>query len=117
VPDLGLVPAVAMQGPDAQQAATEVAYFFNQQLEGILTGIEDFSEGQVTFYRLDTFALLDQVSNEHPELNVTDPCIDVFNGTVCKKSRKYLFWDGIHPTRTGHKLIAEEAANVMGLSK
>jgi phospholipase/lecithinase/hemolysin len=54
---------------------------------------------------------------EHPELNVTDPCIDVFSGTVCKQAKKYLFWDGIHPTRTGHKLIAKEAASVLGLNQ
>ena len=117
VPNLGLVPAVALQGPEAQQAATEVTFFFNMQLDSILTDIESAYGGAVTFYRLDTFELLTQTSVEHPELNVTDPCIDVFNGTVCKDPKKYLFWDGVHPTRTGHKLIAEEAANVLGLTK
>lgn len=117
VPNLGLVPAVALQGPEAQQAATEVTFFFNMQLDSILTDIESAYGGLVTFYRLDTFELLTQTSVEHPELNVTDPCIDVFNGTVCKDPKKYLFWDGVHPTRTGHKLIAEEAANVLGLTK
>jgi phospholipase/lecithinase/hemolysin len=117
VPNLGLVPAVALQGPEAQQAATEVTFFFNMQLDSILTDIESAYGGLVTFYRLDTFELLTRTSVEHPELNVTDPCIDVFNGTVCKNPKKYLFWDGVHPTRTGHKLIAEEAANVLGLTK
>jgi phospholipase/lecithinase/hemolysin len=117
VPNLGMVPAVAMQGPEAQQGATEVSYFFNQQLESILAGFEIEYDGLVTFYRLDTFGLLTQVSAEHPELNVTDPCIDVFSGSVCKHAKTYLFWDGIHPTRTGHKLIAEEAASVLGISK
>jgi phospholipase/lecithinase/hemolysin len=117
VPNLGLVPAVALQGPEAQQAATEVSFFFNLQLEGILADIETAYGGLVRFYRLDTFELLTQISVEHPELNVTDPCIDVFSGTVCKNTKKYLFWDGIHPTRTGHKLIAEEAASVLGLTR
>jgi phospholipase/lecithinase/hemolysin len=116
VPNLGLVPAVALQGPEAQQGATEVTYFFNQQLESILTDIETAYGGLVTFYRLDTFELLTQTAVEHPELNVTDPCIDVFSGTVCKHAKKYLFWDGIHPTQTGHKLIAKEAASVLGLT-
>ena len=117
VPNLGLVPAVALQGPAAQQGATEVSYFFNQQLESILTEIETAYGGLVTFYRLDTFKLLARTAAEHPELNVTDPCIDVFSGTVCKHAKKYLFWDGIHPTRTGHELIAEEAASVLGVSR
>jgi outer membrane lipase/esterase len=116
VPNLGLVPAVALQGPEAQQAATEVTLFFNLQLESLLTDIETAYGGQVRFYRLDTFELLTQTALEHPELNVTDPCIDVFSGTVCKKPKKYLFWDGVHPTRTGHKLIAEEAASVLGIT-
>ena len=117
VPNLGLVPAVALQGPDAQQAATEVSFFFNLQLEGILTDIETAYGGLVRFYRLDTFKLLTQTSIEHPELNVTDPCIDVFNGTICKNTKHYLFWDGIHPTQTGHKLVTEEAASVLGLTQ
>ncbi len=117
VPNLGLVPAVALQGSDAQLAATDVTSYFNLQLEGILSAIEAASAGQVTFYRLDTFELLTQTAVEHPELNVTDPCIDVFSGTVCKKPKKYLFWDGVHPTRTGHKLIAREAASVLGISQ
>ena len=117
VPNLGLIPAVALQGPEAQQAATEVTFFFNLQLESILSAIEAASAGQVTFYRLDTFELLARTALEHPELNVTDPCIDVFSGTVCKHAKNYLFWDGVHPTRTGHKLIAEEAASVLGITR
>jgi phospholipase/lecithinase/hemolysin len=116
-PNLGLVPAVALQGPVAQQGATEVSYFFNQQLESMLTDIETAYGGLVTFYRLDTFWLLTRVPAEHPELNVTEPCIDVFSGTVCKHAKKYLFWDGIHPTRTGHELIAKEAASVLGINQ
>jgi phospholipase/lecithinase/hemolysin len=116
VPNLGLVPAVALQGLEAQQGATEVSFFFNLQLESILTDIETAYSGLVTFYRLDTFDLLTQTSVAHPELNVTDPCIDIFTGTVCAPANGYLFWDGIHPTVTGHALIAEEAASVLGLS-
>jgi phospholipase/lecithinase/hemolysin len=48
---------------------------------------------------------------------VTAPCIDVFAGTVCAPAKDYLFWDGIHPTVTGHALIAKEAASVLGLSQ
>jgi phospholipase/lecithinase/hemolysin len=27
---------------------------------------------------------------------------------------EYLFWDGIHPTRAAHALVALEAARVLG---
>jgi phospholipase/lecithinase/hemolysin len=114
-PNLGQVPAVALLGEEARMAATEASFFFNLQLEVILSGIEDAYGGQVSFYRLDTFDLITQASINHPELNVAEPCIDIFAGTVCAPAKDYLFWDGIHPTVTGHALIAEEAASVLGL--
>ena len=115
VPNLGQIPAVALLGKDAREGATGAAFYFNQQLEGILSGIESAYGGEVRFYRLNTFGLITQASARHPDLNVTEPCIDVFAGTVCAPSSKHLFWDGIHPTATGHALIAEEAASVLGL--
>lgn len=117
VPNLGQIPAVALLGEEAQAGATGASYFFNQQLEGILSGIETAYGGQVIFYRLDTFDMITQASIDHPELNVTDPCINIFAGTVCEPTKDYLFWDGIHPTVTGHSLIAEKAASILGLSR
>jgi len=117
VPNLGQVPAVALLGEEAQAGATYVSSIFNQNLEEILSGIKYLYGGQVNFYRLDTFDLITEASSNHPDLNVTEPCIDVFAGTVCAPTSDYLFWDGIHPTVTGHALIAEEAASVLGLSQ
>jgi phospholipase/lecithinase/hemolysin len=117
VPNLGMVPAVVMQGDSAVEAATEVSYVFNLELENILSGIEEATHGQVTFHRVDTFRLITQVPTTHPGLNVTDACIDIFTGNVCEPASRYLFWDGIHPTHTGHALLAEEAARVLGLTR
>ena len=116
-PNLGQVPAVALLGEEARTAATEASFFFNQQLEVILSGIEAAYGGQVSFYRINTFDLITQASINHPDLNVEDPCIDIFAGTVCAPAKNYLFWDGIHPTVAGHALITEEAASVLGLSQ
>jgi phospholipase/lecithinase/hemolysin len=117
VPNLGQVPAVALLGGDVPALATGASYLFNQELGGILSAIEAAYDGQVRFYRLDTFGLITQASINHPELNIADPCINIFTGTVCEPASDYLFWDGIHPTVTGHGLIAEEAASVLGLSR
>ena len=117
VPNLGQVPAVALLGGDVPAIATGATLYFNQQLEEILSVIGTAYDGKVRFYSLDTFGLITQASINHPELNVTDPCIDIFTGTVCAPAEGYLFWDGIHPTVTGHALIAEEAASVLGLSR
>jgi phospholipase/lecithinase/hemolysin len=32
----------------------------------------------------------------------------------CRTPEDFLFWDGIHPTKAGHDIIAQEAAYVLG---
>lgn len=76
VPNLGQVPAVALLWGDVPAVATGASYLFNQELEKILSVIEAAYDGQVRFYRLDTFGLITQASINHPELNIADPCID-----------------------------------------
>ena len=45
-------------------------------------------------------------------LNVMQTCITpgVVVGAVCKHPKHYLFWDGIHPTSQGHRIIADAMA-------
>ena len=114
-PNLAQIPVVALLGEQAQTAATQASFLFNLQLESIVSQIESAYSEQVTFYRMNTFDLITQASINHPYLNVVDPCIDVFSGTVCSPANQYLFWDGIHPTVTGHALIAAEASGVLGM--
>ena len=42
-------------------------------------------------------------------VNVEDACLTtvVYAGAVCKSPDCYLFWDGIHPTKMGHELLAD----------
>ncbi len=43
--------------------------------------------------------------------NVTDPC---FNGvTVCSNPDSYLYFDGVHPTAAGHRLLATLSADYL----
>ena len=39
---------------------------------------------------------------------MTDPCLrfGVVQGAVCTRPWQFLFWDGIHPTTTGHLIVA-----------
>ena len=115
LPNLGMIPAVALQGEEAKAAATWLSREFNKLLEEMLEDIE-LKNGQVHFHRVDTFRLITEIPSTHPGMNVTDACIDVFTGTVCEPASRYLFWDGIHPTRAGHAILAEEAARVLGLT-
>jgi len=48
--------------------------------------------------------------------NVTDACVTpLLPPFRCQQPDDYLFWDGIHPTRAGHALVAAAVADVLGL--
>ena len=74
------------------------------QLEGVL-GID------VTI--LDIHQTLDDVMaapEDYGFSNVTDACITPDQPPYqCEKPDEYIFWDGIHPTRALHAIVAQEA--------
>ena len=114
-PDLSLVPAVRLQGPLAQEAAKALSEFFNGNLEVMLQTLQaDPDLALLTLKRLDVFAFLTAVV-QHPESfgldDAVNPCITpgVLPNAICSHPDRFLFWDGIHPTRTGHRLLAIEA--------
>ena len=47
--------------------------------------------------------------------DVEDSCLafGVVQGAVCERPDRYLFWDGEHPTRAGHHIIARAARRVL----
>lgn len=112
LPNLALVPAVRMQGPAAQGAAQMLVTEFNAGLAGVLAGLEALPG--VDLVRLDVFGLLNAVIAAPAAVGLVEveqPCITP--GTIispfCAKPDDYLFWDGIHPTRAGHRILAQEA--------
>ena len=117
-PDIGLTPFVRLLGPAAQGAATFLAAQFNGGLELILRGVE-LGLGGTHVTRLDVFRFLNEVVKEPEAFGLTDvthPCI-VLNTRAhafCATPNKFLFWDGIHPTFAGHRLLAERANVALG---
>lgn len=97
-PDLGLVPAVRAFGPQATATATAIAGAFNAALASRLA-----NEKGVSIF--DVFGTLqDIVANpqDYGFINVTDAA-GAFSGI---EVNEWLFWDGIHPTAAGHKVLA-----------
>jgi outer membrane lipase/esterase len=111
-PDVGLAPAVRLLGPAAQGAASFFSAQFNGGLELMLQGLE--AGLGVEIVRLDVFGILHEVVAQPARFGLTDvttTCIRL-NVTVhafCEKPGQFLFWDGIHPTVAGHRVLAKRA--------
>jgi phospholipase/lecithinase/hemolysin len=111
-PNIAVTPVVRALGADAQVAALQLTMLYNQGLSqaignlAVLPGID--------IEQLDVFHILGQLI-EDPEsygfVNVTEACIApaTINGAICDRPNDYLFWDGIHPTRAGHRFLANAA--------
>ncbi len=117
VPNLGLIPALATLPEPVPEWASGYSDAFNDQLDDILDYFE-YNEN-VLFYRLDTYQLVTTVIEAaqagYLDLNVEDPCIDIISGKACARAKDYLFWDHIHPTKTGHGFLAEGASEELDL--
>jgi len=115
-PNLALVPAVRLQGPLAQAGAAFLSVQFNNALAATLANLEALLP--IAIHRLDVFALIGEAVAMPAAAGFTEvelPCITP--GTIvkaeCDRPDDFLFWDGIHPTRAGHALLAERARAVV----
>ena len=116
-PDIGLAPAVRLLGPAAQGAATFLSAQFNGGLEAILQGLE--SALGVEIVRVDVFRMLNEVVAAPEAFGLTDathPCIALNTRAhaFCASPNKFLFWDGIHPTVAGHRILSQRANAALG---
>ena len=113
LPNLGLTPE--SRAKDVSAAATAGSATFNSYFNGMIAGLQGNLVGS-NIRTLDTFALISSIAANPAGAglsNVTDACLGV--STICANPDKYLFWDGIHPTAAGHRLIADAAFNVLAV--
>jgi outer membrane lipase/esterase len=116
-PDIGLIPSIRMADvffPGLAAGATALSVGFNDALTSLLDALESGLPG-VSFTRLDSFSFLqDAVAGNLGLVNTMDACI--MPGVPpysCRKPDDYLFWDGVHPTKAGHALLAEYAHSLL----
>lgn len=126
-PDLGLTPAMQIAGPLAQAGASCLSVLYNfgtpvpcvtagidiPGLDGVLDLLESNLPG-IAFFRINVFAQMHAFVT-YPDAfgltNVTDHCVKPNEPPyACKSPDGYLFWDGAHPTKTVHSIIAELVA-------
>jgi phospholipase/lecithinase/hemolysin len=115
-PNIALTPALRSLGAQAGALATGLTVGFNGGLTLVL-GQLNFALPGTSFARLDAFQILQDMVDTPDAFGlqvVTAPCLtpnaEPFS---CNQADGYLFWDGIHPTRAGHAVLATETAKVL----
>jgi phospholipase/lecithinase/hemolysin len=128
VPNLGRAPAIRAldaflhltRGTPAGaviQGATAASLGYNGGLAQVLNALPAALPG-IDISLFDSFGTLEAVANQpfrYGLQNATDGCIAPWTAlpSRCAHPDRYLFWDGIHPTRAGHAIIAIEVGRAL----
>ena len=113
-PDIGLTPAVRFLGGSGP--ASDLALFYNNWLEGQLQALENDNDYRgITIKRLDFFGVLNTIVANPKKFgikNTTDTCLMFLPPAteVCNRPGRYVFWDGLHPTKKIHRIVGKIAA-------
>ncbi len=118
VPDLSLTPAImALDSvkPGTKAGVLLLVNSYNWYLGTLLDGLSTLPGIEIN--RFDAAEAV-RVLAEYPEdygLEVVDeacvtPKVPPFD---CKEPGEYLFWDGIHPTKAAHGILAQEIAQLL----
>jgi phospholipase/lecithinase/hemolysin len=115
-PNVALTPAIRSLGPAAGGLATTLTANFDGALAQMLDRLPAALPG-ARFARLDANQLLNAIVDRPWAFGLTTvatACVTPSTAPfTCKEPDEFLFWDGIHPTKAGHALVAEEAARVL----
>jgi len=112
VADTGLTPSIIAGGPAFVQAGTAISDAHNFALANMLSDL--VSTTDTLIYAVDGTSLLRDVVNnpgKYGLTNVTEACFS--GGAVCTNPDEYLFFDGVHPTAAGHRIIAAAMADTL----
>ena len=115
-PNVALTPALRTLGPAAGGLATSLTQAFNGGLDQVLNQLS-FGLPGIAFARLDAYQILDSIVANPVAFDltsVTTACVTPNDVPfTCTHVDGYLFWDGIHPTKAGHAILARELTQVL----
>ena len=110
LPNLAITPQFN-QGPGAPAAplANYAGTTFNGALlNNLLATAAD--QPNTNIIMMDLFKIGTTLAADPARFGLTNATDSCFNGvTVCANPDSYLYWDGVHPTAAGHRLIARLA--------
>ena len=111
-PDISLTPAIRSLGPAAVGAAEAAVLAYDAGLHTVLTSLEALPGINITEF--DLYGAVHAIVADPSAFgltDVTDACISPNDPPfVCKNPDTYLFWDGIHPTKAAHAILAQDVA-------
>ncbi len=119
-PDLGVLPSIQILDslfPGAAGFASLLTQLFNDNLDSVtasLAALPGVEIARLNVYEKVNTIIADPAAFGLSEVSV--PCItpDVPPFT-CHRPDRYLFWDGIHPTKAVHGIFAREVAQALDI--
>ncbi|MBR9911748.1 MAG: SGNH/GDSL hydrolase family protein [Gammaproteobacteria bacterium] len=117
VPNVGTTPLAQSFGEPAITGAMLLSAGLNNGVQFFIANVVQPSCPETRFYTLDLYALSSAVFGAPGLYGFSDaqPCLafDQTGNSICRKPNTKFFWDAIHPTKAGHKLVAADAVKVL----
>jgi phospholipase/lecithinase/hemolysin len=115
LPLLGLTPLVRSIGGDVPETFNFLSTVFNQALDAHLDALEADPTLGLEIFRLDVAGITSAAVADPGSFglsNVTDLAFPI-GGSPVPNPDEYLFWDDVHPTAVGHRLLGQAAAQMV----
>jgi len=113
LPRLGITPQFAATGASGAALADYSGTTFNSALLSRLMTTAA-ARPNTNIIMMDLYKISDPLAANPGRFGLTNVTQSCFNGvTVCSNPDGYLYWDGVHPTAAGHRLISRLAIDYL----